>query len=148
MESEENIKPFPSLPTVLGNRYRTAIPTLRTARRLRIIRRTYTDISIRRPQRHCSRYTVALPRFNDSSGTQREQADHGANLEPPGTTVGMAQDVIIEPMLPVPHAVRPSLDHGAGDPKEMDDKLDGHVLVHGILDNQLDGDIEHVLAES
>ena len=27
MESEENIKPFPSLPTVLGNRQRAAIAT-------------------------------------------------------------------------------------------------------------------------
>jgi len=27
MESEENMNPFPSLTTVLGNRYRTAITT-------------------------------------------------------------------------------------------------------------------------
>jgi hypothetical protein len=37
MESEENIKPFPSLPTVLGNRQSTSIPTLRTARRLLLV---------------------------------------------------------------------------------------------------------------
>jgi len=33
----------PTLPTVLGNRHTTSIPTLRTARRLLNLRRTYTD---------------------------------------------------------------------------------------------------------
>src|ERR1700730_14501080 len=77
---------------------------------------------------HYPRYAVALPRLNNTSGTQREQADHGANLEPTGTTVGEAQDIIVEPILLVPHAFRARLVHGAGDQKEMVSKLHGHVL--------------------
>lgn len=43
MEKEENIEPFPSLPTVLGN-HKYVISHIPTARRLRAVRRTYTDI--------------------------------------------------------------------------------------------------------
>jgi hypothetical protein len=81
-------------------------------------------------QNRCnSRHHFALPGLDHGGGSQGEQAHHGANLEPPGATVGKAQDVVVETILLVPHAFRPCLIHGAGDPKKMIGKFCGHVLV-------------------
>ncbi len=62
-------------------------------------------------------------------------------------TIGMAQDVVVKPVLLVPHAIRPHLVHGAGDPQEMVDELRRHIAVVGILGRQLNADLQHVLAE-
>jgi hypothetical protein len=58
MESEENIKPFPSLPPTLGNRQRTTISHIPTARLLP----HYNDISALH-QHNCTRYRCPLGTF-------------------------------------------------------------------------------------
>ena len=62
-------------------------------------------------------------------------------------SIGMPQDVVVKPVLLIPHAIGPHLVHGAGDPEEMVDKLRHHLTVVGILGRQLDADLQHVLAE-
>ena len=59
MESEENIKPFPLFPSPWKSQVRR-FHTFPPHRRLRVIRRSYTDISIRRPQRHSYRAPTRL----------------------------------------------------------------------------------------
>ena len=58
MESEENIKPFPSLPPTHGNRQRTTISHIPTARLLP----HYNDISALH-QHNCTRYRCPLGTF-------------------------------------------------------------------------------------
>ena len=69
-------------------------------------------------------------------------------MQPRGRAVGQPQHVVEEAVLLVPHAV-PSADlvHGRGDPEEVLDELERDVLVAGIVLRQLDGDLQHVLAE-
>src|SRR3979490_2513199 len=76
-----------------------------------------------------------------------KRANQGAPFEPLGTTVGTAQDIVVEPVFLIPHAFRPRLIHGTGDPKEMFNELDGHVFVERVVGRQLHGDLSHVLTE-
>src|ERR1700733_6300430 len=94
-----------------------------------------------------SRYLLALPRLNHRGRAQGKQAHHGTNFEPLGTTVWQAKDVVVEPILLVPHTLRPGLIHGACDPKKMIDKLFSHGFVKAVVGRQLYGDLQHVLAE-
>src|SRR5215469_17201243 len=75
---------------------------------------------------HSARYAFALPRLDNGGGTQRQQTDHGTNFEAPCTTIGKAEDIVIESILLVPHPLRSGLVHGVGDPEEMVSKLDRH----------------------
>src|SRR5271170_3527729 len=92
-------------------------------------------------------YPFALPRLDDCGGTQGQQTHHGADLEPPGTTIRQAKDVIVKSILLVPHAFGSRLVHSAGDPQEMVSKLYRHVLVERVAGRQLERDLEHVLRE-
>src|SRR5580692_9717353 len=80
-----------------------------------------------------SRYPLPLPRLNYSGGTERQQADHRADLEPRGAAVGKPQNIVIEPIFFVPHPIGSRLIHSASDPKEMTRKLYRHVFEIGIL---------------
>src|SRR5260370_14424593 len=94
-----------------------------------------------------SRYTSALPGFNDANGTQGQQADHGAHLEPLCTAIRTPQNVVVESVFLIPHTFGPRLIHGASDPKEMGNELDGHLFVERVVGGKLDADLRHVLAE-
>src|ERR1700751_3000505 len=95
----------------------------------------------------CSGYPFALPGFNHSGGTERQQTDHGADFEPRCTAVGKSQDIVVESIFFIPHTIWPHLIHGASDPQEMAPKFDRHVFEGGIVSCQLDADLEHVLAK-
>ena len=68
-------------------------------------------------------------------------------MSPSCATIGKTQDVVVEPVLFVPHATRSHLIHGVCDPKEVVAKLDGHGFEEGVVGRQLDANLEHVLAE-
>ena len=62
---------------------------------------------------------LALPLLDDRRGTERQEADHRADLEPRGAAVGQAKDVVVEAVLLVPHAVRTDPVHRPGDQQEL-----------------------------
>ena len=93
------------------------------------------------------RHPLALRRLDDGRRAERQQTDERADLETRGTPVRQAQDVVVEAVRFVPHAVLADLVHGRADPQEMLGELEHQVVVAGILGCELDGDLEHVLAE-
>ena len=105
------------------------------------------------PQRSCRMlhqlgHPLALPRLDDGGGAERQQPDHGAHLEPRGAAIGQAQDIVVEPVLLVPHAVRPDRDSSRGrSSRNCSANLRRHVFVGRVVRRQLDADLEHVLAE-
>ena len=52
----------------------------------------------------------------DFDGEERYESDHGANLQPRGLAIGITQNVVVEPVLFVPHSVRSQLIHGLCNP--------------------------------
>ncbi len=87
-----------------------------------------------------------LVRFDDRYGAKRQQAHDGADLQAARAAIGKPQDIVIESVLLVPHAVRPGGVHRPGDPQELLAVLGRHILVRRIARGQLDADFEHVLA--
>ena len=64
-----------------------------------------------------------------------------------GAAVGKAEQVVVEAILFVPHAVLTGLVHAGGDIVEMFRKLQDHLFVDGIMDGEFDCEFQHVLAE-
>ena len=81
-------------------------------------------------------------------GAERQQADQRAHLEAHRLAVGQPQHVVEEAVLLVPHlvAVPAAAVHGVGDPHEMLDELEGHLLIDRVLLGQDEGDLQHALA--
>ena len=81
-------------------------------------------------------------------GTEREQPDHGADLEPRRAAVREAEDVVEEPVVLVPQLVLAVADpvHRGRDREEVLRELDGHLGVERIPRGQLEGHLEHVQA--
>ena len=96
---------------------------------------------------HRLRNTLPLPLLHHRGGTQGQQPHHRAHLEPRGAAVGEPQQVVIEAVFLVPHAVRPGPVHGPGDIVEVLHELYDHVLVGAVVDGELYGEFHHVLAE-
>ena len=96
---------------------------------------------------HRPRNALPLPLLDDRRGAQREEPHQGTHLEPRGAAVGEPQQVVVEAVFLVPHAVLPGTVHGRGDVVELLRKLQDHVLVDGIVGGELDGEFHHVLAE-
>src|SRR5271166_149730 len=69
------------------------------------------------------RQPFPLPGLDHGRCTKGQQAHHGADLEPSGGSIREAQDVVVEPILFVPHAIRSHPVHGVGDPEKMVAKL-------------------------
>ena len=61
--------------------------------------------------------------------------------------VGEPQEVVVEAVLLIPHAVGAGSVHGRGDVVEVLRKLQDHVLVVGIVGRNLHCEFHHVLAE-
>ena len=104
------------------------------------------------PKRICERlddprHALALPRFDDGRRAERQQSDEGTDLETRGPAVRQAQDVVVETVGLVPHAVGAHLVHGGANPQEVLGKLEHEVVVAGVMGRELDRDLEHVLAE-
>ena len=97
--------------------------------------------------RHCPRDAIPLPLFDDRSGAQRQQSHHRTHFESRGAAIGQPEQVVIEAILFVPHAVIPGPVHGRGNKVEMLDELEDHVLVDGILGGEFNCNLQHVLAE-
>ena len=93
------------------------------------------------------RDALALPLLDHRRGAQGQEPHHRAHLEPRGAAVGEPQEVVVEAVLLVPHAVLPGLVHGRGDIDEVLDELEDHVLVGGVVGGELHGELEHVLRE-
>ena len=93
------------------------------------------------------RHAFALPRFDDGRGAERQQPDQRADLQTRGPAVRQPQDVVVEAVLLVPHAVVALLVQGGANPQEVLRKLVGELLVAGVVGGELDSDLEHVLAE-
>ena len=85
--------------------------------------------------------------LGDRCGAEGQEPHHGAHLEARGAAVGEAEQVVVEPVLLVPHAVRARTVHGGGDVVEVLDELHDHVLVGRVLGRDLRGELQHVLAE-
>ena len=96
---------------------------------------------------HRPRDALPLPLLDHRGGAQGQEPHHGAHLEPLGAAVGEAQQVVVEAVLLVPHAVRSGPVHARGDIVEVLDKLHDHVLVDGVVGGEFHGEFQHVLAE-
>ena len=86
---------------------------------------------------------------DDRDRAQGDQPHHRADPQARGRAVRQAEHVVEEAVLVVPHLVVGLADlvHGAGDPEEMLDELQGQVLVAGVARPEDQGQLEHVLAE-
>ena len=93
------------------------------------------------------RNAFPLPLLDHRGGAQGKEPHHGAHLEPLGTAVGEAEQVVVEAVLLVPHAIRSRPVHGRGDIGEVLGELDDHVLVGGVVGGEFHGEFQHVLAE-
>ena len=84
---------------------------------------------------------------NHARGAEREQSHERAHLQAHGRPVGQTQHVVEKAVFLVPQFVRrlPHPIHGPGDPEEMLDELERHVLVHRVVERQLQGQLQHVL---
>ena len=96
---------------------------------------------------HGLRDAFTLRLLDHRRGTQREEPDHRAHLEPRGAAVGQPQQVVVEAILLVPHAVPPGSVDPRGDVVEVLDELEDHLLVDRVVRGELDGELQHVLAE-
>ena len=70
-------------------------------------------------------------------GAQRKKTHHGTHLEPGGAAIGQAQDVVVETVLLVPHAVLTGTVHRCGNEVEVLGELVDHGLVGAVMDCQL-----------
>ncbi len=96
---------------------------------------------------HHPRDAFPLPLLNNRGGAQRQEPHHGAHLEPLGAAVGEAEQVVVEAVLLVPHAVSSSFVHAGGDIVEMFHKLQDHVFIDRVVGGKFHGEFQHVLAE-
>ncbi len=92
-------------------------------------------------------YPFALPGLDDGSRTQGQQGQPWSDFEALCTTIRTRQYIVVEPVFLIPHIFRPRLIHGTGDPKEMVNVLDNHVLVERVVGRQFHGYLSHVLTE-
>ncbi len=83
---------------------------------------------------------LPLPLLDHRGRAQGQEPDHGAHLEPGRTAVGQPQQVVVEAVLLVPHAIRPGPVHGRRDKEEVLEELPGHFLVDGVVAGQFDGE--------
>src|SRR5206468_3896000 len=67
---------------------------------------------------------LALRLLGHHRGGERQEPDHRAHLEPGGAAVGELQEVVVEAVLLVPHAILPGPVHGRGDIQKMLDELE------------------------
>ena len=88
---------------------------------------------------HRPRDALPLPLLDNRGGAQGKEPHHGAHLEPLGAAVGEPQDVVVEAVLLVPHAVLTGTVHGRGDIVEVLCELEDHVLVDGVVGGELHG---------
>src|SRR5262245_49020946 len=81
--------------------------------------------------------------------SERQQADHRADLETHRLSVGRPQDVVEKSVLFVPHLVLPLTDaiQSGGDPEEMLQIAERLLLVDVIVTRELEGNLEHALRE-
>ncbi len=96
---------------------------------------------------HRPRDALPLPFLPHRRGAQGQEPHHRAHLEPRGTAVGEPQEIVVEAVLLVPHALLTGPVHGGGDVGEVLHELHDHVLVGAVVDGQLDRELRHVLAE-
>jgi hypothetical protein len=96
---------------------------------------------------HYARNEFPLPLFHHRASAQGQEPHHGAHLEPLGAAVGEPQQVIIEAVLFVPHAVLVGPVHPRGDKEEMLHELVYHILVGRVVGGEFYGEFEHVLRE-
>src|SRR5208337_4215640 len=80
------------------------------------------------PQTHGEEFQIVrqpfpLPGLDHGRCTNRQQAHHGSDLEPRSGSIREAQDVVVKPILFVPHATWPKPVHGVSDPEKMVAKL-------------------------
>ena len=87
--------------------------------------------------------------FEDRHRRQRQQSDDRAHFEPRRRAVRQPQHVVEEAVLLVPHFVVAIADpvHGAGDVERVLEELLDELLVLRLVQRQLDGDAQHLLAE-
>ena len=96
---------------------------------------------------HRARDLLPLRLLDHRRGAQREESHQGTHLEPRGAAVGEPQDVVVEAVLLVPHAVRAGPVHRRGDVVEVLHELEDHALVDRVVGGELDRELQHVLAE-
>ena len=96
---------------------------------------------------HGLRDALPLRLLDHRGGAEREEPDHRSHLEPRGAAVGQPQQVVVEAILVVPHAVRPGLVDPRRDVVEVLDELEDHLLVDRVVRGELERELQHVLAE-
>ena len=82
---------------------------------------------------HGLRDALPLRLLDHRGGAQREEPDHRSHLEPRGAAVGQPQQVVVEAILLVPHAVRPGPVDPRRDVVEVLDELEDHLLVDRVV---------------
>ena len=95
---------------------------------------------------HCTRNGFPLYLFDDRGGAQRQEPHHRAHLEPCRASVRQAQQVVVEAVLFVPHAIRTGW-RGHGNIAKMLGKLDDHILIGRVMGGERNRELQHVLAE-
>src|SRR5262245_39895667 len=93
-----------------------------------------------------TRHALPLPGLDDRGCAEGQQAHQGANLKTGGFSVWCPQDVIVEAVLLIPHAVWANAVHGAGNPQELFGKFFRKILIGRIMSSDLDNYLEHALA--
>src|SRR5215471_3593520 len=90
---------------------------------------------------------IALPGFDHGCSTHRQQPYHGAHFQARGAAVGKAEDIVVESILVVPHAVRTDVVHRSRDPQKMLTELHSQIFIGRVVGRNFDADLKHVLAE-
>ena len=95
-------------------------------------------------------FGILLPEFafEHRDRAERQQPDHGANLQALRLAVRQLEHVVKETVFFIPHArVAARVDRRRGDGNEVLEELERHVHVGRVVQRQLHADIEHVQAE-
>src|SRR5579883_440725 len=116
------------------------------ARRMdRIAQLRYLPEAFKDVGRHF-RHALALPWLDHGRRSERKQTDHRPNLQPLGTSIRQAEDIVIEPVRFIPHSFRSHAIQRVGDQHEVIHESCGDVLIGRALCRDLNRDLKHVLA--
>src|SRR5579864_3648043 len=83
----------------------------------------------------------ARPFFKYCNGTQRQQPDHGADLEALRQAIRQPEHIVEKSILLVPHASVARVEHRGSNPQKMLDELLAHVEIGRPFLRQLHGDL-------
>ena len=96
---------------------------------------------------HGLRDALSLRLLDHRGGAEGEQPYHRSHLEPRRAAVGQPEEVVVETILLVPHAVRAGPVDPRGDVVEVLHELEDHFSIRRVVRRELERKLQHVLAE-